>query len=273
MSKKSLFFNKSLLSVRKHRETGDIDPGTRKRVRRGVVITHASLLLLPLAWYLIVSLFSEPRPQTIKVTIVSPSSAPTSPVSTPARALAKPTPRKQRKAQRPKPPRRKPRKGVKRKPAWKPRKANQIKVSRKVIDNSSSPRYTPPTPVHTVSAAEIEKRLRAAATRSVRSTTTQTSTSAPGGQVSPNYQNKLYSAIYALWREPSKGELNGRYPTVDISFSVDSSGKVSNLRISRKSGVPAMDASVTRLLCDLRTLPRPPKGRMNFTVSLEIVDH
>lgn len=271
MSKKSLFFNDSLLSARKFRESGDIDPGTRKRVRRGVVITHASVLLLPLAWYLIASLFSESRPQTIKVTIVSPSSMPPSPVSTPARAVAQPTPRKSRNTQRPKPPRRKPRKSVKRKPAWKPRKANQIKVSRKVIDNSSSPRHTPPTPVRTVSAAEIEKRLRAAATRSVRSTT-QTSTAAPGGQVSPDYQNKLYSAIYALWREPSKGELNGRYPTVDISFSVDSSGKVSNPRISRKSGVPVMDASVARLIRDLRALPRPPKGRMNFTVSLEIVD-
>ncbi|MCK5844771.1 MAG: TonB family protein, partial [Victivallales bacterium] len=58
----------------------------------------------------------------------------------------------------------------------------------------------------------------------------------------------------------------------DISFSVNASGVVVNPRISRRSGNAAMDASVRRLLRELRSLPLPPDGRMSFTVTLEITE-
>jgi TonB family protein len=271
MAKKSLFFNDSMFSTRLEREIGGVPLETRRRVRRGVFIAHAGVLLLPLAWYLISSLFSEPRLKTIKVSIVSPSSSSSSSPIHPVFKHQKRAPRISRPKKQHRETARKVRKAPG-KPKWKPRKASQIKVSGKVVKASSVTRDRNLAPPKTLSAAEIEERLKSAASRSVHSSAASIPNTVSGGGVSRNYREKLYSAIYALWRQPSKAELNGLCPSTDISFTVNASGAVSNPRISRKSGNSAMDASVRRLIRDLRALPPPPRGRMSFTVTLEIVE-
>ena len=125
------------------------------------------------------------------------------------------------------------------------------------------------TVTHKVSVNDIESKLRKVYRgSSTRRSAVQTSQ----GNISANYRDKLYTAIYRLWDQPARSELGGKYPIVDITITVESNGRVSSSRISQKSGINAMDASVVRLLQHLKQLPVPSAGRMTFTISLEIVD-
>ena len=86
------------------------------------------------------------------------------------------------------------------------------------------------------------------------------------------YYDKVSAALYALWRQPSKAELGGAFPTVDLTIIIDASGAVRSARVSRRSGNTAMDTSASTLTRQLRMLPKPPSGEMTLTVTLEVVE-
>ncbi len=233
--------------------TGSLPPEKRRRIFKKVVFVHFALIVVPLIWYSI-SCFINKKPSVIKVTLVSPLfSMPDIPVITPPSGQPDRTTPPPRKSKPIKP----------KKSKWKPKKSNEITISKKVIKNTSKR-----PPGKKISAKDIETHLRKIYKQnSNRATVTSTQ-----GNISRNYRDNLYTAIYHLWNQPARSELGGKYPIVDITLTVDSNGKVSKSRISQKSGVSAMDISVSRLLRDLKTLPSPPRGSMTFTVSLEIVD-
>jgi len=257
-----------------------VAPNTRKRIFKIVLGAHLALLLALCAGLLVARIMRKPRPSTMRVTLLSAptsstsrqprvSTRPPTPRPEPRKTIARPKPKPKPKT-RPKPrpvskPKPKPKKTSKRK--WKPRKS--ITVSRKVVRKTTTAkpitRPTPPPP-RRISATEIEKTLRAE-----RVGTTPTPRSASNAPPS-NYYDRVSGVLHSIWRQPSKAELAGTFPTVDLTITVDASGRVSAARVSRRSGNAAMDASAAKLARDLRVLPPPPSGKLTFTVTLEVVE-
>jgi len=235
--------------------SGSLPPAKRKRILKKVAIIHLALIVIPLIWYGISYFFLSQRPSVIKVTLVSappPDSSDSDiPEYTPPRETPKDTGQ---------PPPTNPTKPTK--PKWKPKKSNEITISKKVIKNNSQ------KPAKNVSANDIEAKLR----KIYSNNSNAAPVSSNQGNISASYRDKLYTAIYESWNQPARSELGGKYPVVDITLTVESNGRISSSRISQKSGLGAMDLSVKRLLGSLKKLPKPPSGRMTFTVSLEIVD-
>ena len=254
--------------------TGTLPPERRKKILKKVAVIHVSILLIPLIWFSVSSYLTPAKPAVIRVQIVSP------PPSSNA-AQAQPAPRSHHTPPAQKPPPQQAHRSInvtrkrnnkrpaphKRKPAWKPRTADSITISKTVITNTK-PKPNAPRQ-KTLTAEDIESRLR-----KVYKTNANTSlVTSPSGQAVPAaYRDKLFAAVYRLWKQPSKPELKGQYPIVDITLTVHADGLVGNSRISQKSGNPAMDLSAYNLLKELKKLPPPPSGEMTFTVSLEIIE-
>ncbi len=251
-------------------KTGSLSLEKRKKILKRVTIIHILLILIPCLWYAF-SYFFIPKQSIIKVTLVSapPSDASNNHQTTPDIA---PTPKQPTPTVKPPPRKQPPKKSVIKKsikketPKWKPKSLKEITISKKVITHSQI--VPQKTVTRKVSANDIESKLR----KIYSNNNNRSPVQASQGNVSANYRDKLYTAIYQLWNQPVKSELRGKYPTVDITLTVESNGRVSSSRISQKSGVSAMDSSVSRLLRKLKQLPAPSAGRMQFTVSLEIVD-
>jgi TonB family protein len=260
-------------------KTGSLPKEKRRKILKSVTIVHLSLVLIPCLWYAI-SYFFIPKKSVITVTLVPPSA------SSPQSSYIPPAPDHSQKQKKNKPPKRVPPKKIthtkrvhrkkqvtkkapvrKSKPKWQPKKSNEITISKKIISNNNTSSRQQHS-VHRVSAKDIESKLR----KVYQHNSNRSPVQATQGNVSSNYRDKLYTAIYRLWDQPARSELGGKYPIVDITLTVESSGRVSSARISQKSGVRAMDVSVSRLLQKLKQLPPPSAGRMSFTVSLEIVD-
>lgn len=280
MKKNELFFKKRDYRAETLNKSGSLPPEKRKKIVKRVTIIHFSIILIPLLWYA-VSYFFIPKKSVIKVTLVSaPPAYNTQPVDKVEKATYQP-PAKE-KSVPPPPPRHKKSpikhssvkkvtkqlpKPIKQQPKWKPKTLKDITISKKVVKNSSP--VPTKTVTHKVSVNDIESKLRKVYSSSnYKRRTVNTSR----GNMSAGYRDKLYAEIYRLWDQPAKSELEGKYPIVDITITVESNGRVSSSRITQKSGINAMDASVVRLLHNLRQLPPPSAGRMTFTISLEIVN-
>ena len=250
-------------------KTGSLPPEKRKKILKKVTLIHLSLIIIPCTWYAI-SYFFIPKRSIIKVTLVS---APPPAASTPTvkrDAVQQPPPPLKHTAKKHLTTKRvakQPSKPIKKQQSkWKPKSLKEITISKKIIKNTKT--VPQKTVTHRVSANDIESKLRKFYTKNSNKAPLQAS----HGNVSANYRDKLYTAIYKLWDQPARSELGGKYPVVDITMTVESNGRVSSSRISQKSGIKAMDSSVIRLLQKLKQLPPPSAGRMTFTVSLEIVD-
>lgn len=90
-----------------------------------------------------------------------------------------------------------------------------------------------------------------------------------GDGMMANYFDQIHAIVYRLWSQPSKSLVRDN-PTVTVALSVAEDGRVISAKISRKSGVPAMDNSAQALLSHLEKLPAPPSGAINFSVVLEM---
>ena len=244
-----------------------LEPKLRKKIRISVLSVHFGFLLVLVLWYLIANFLLSKKPTIIQVTLVTPDSAPViSPTPpTPALTPAKPTPPVVKpKKRKPKPTPKKPKPRPKPKKAWKPLSADDIKISKKEIKNSD------PTPTHRpLLAKDIEQNLKNTLLKNKVTTTTKRGTQ--GAKISQNYFEKISALMYQQWQQPGQSELRGKYPVVDVEITVDGTGRIVKSRIVRKSGISVMDQSASKLLRELRRLPRPPSGKTTFTVSLEIV--
>ncbi|MCF7889275.1 MAG: TonB family protein [Victivallales bacterium] len=85
-----------------------------------------------------------------------------------------------------------------------------------------------------------------------------------------NYNNKVSGYLYSRWQQPAKTVLDSRLPAVQVLINIDKYGNIRNYRILEESGIAAMDSSVKVLLQNLKKLPKPPKGAMEISVSLEL---
>lgn len=97
--------------------------------------------------------------------------------------------------------------------------------------------------------------------------------SSQGTIVSNDYFDIVSAYLYKIWKQPLKSELGGAKPIVMVHINVDSGGNVRSSQISKSSGIPAMDKSVSELLKKITSIPAPPGGSaMGLDVSLEIIE-
>ncbi len=247
-----------------------LEPSLKKKIRISVLSVHFGFLLVLVMWYLITNFFINKKPTVIQVTLITPNAAPVFSPAPETPSAAKPTPPvvKPKKC-KPKPTKKKPRlrpkpkttKKPKRK--WKPMSADDIRISNTVIKNDPTP------PPRTLSAKDLERKLKSSFLRNRVTTTAKKGTQ--GANISQNYSEKISALMYQCWQQPGQSELHGKYPVVNVEITVNGSGKIVKSRIVKKSGIAIMDQSAKKLLRELRTLPRPPSGKTTFTVSLEIV--
>ncbi len=256
--------------------SGSLDSASQKRIFKTVAAVHAAFVLICLGWFAVADLLKKPTMETVRVTLVSPSALPSaaSAAAAPAPKPRRPRPRPQ---QRPRPrPVSKPRHATSApqkpktppKKKWTPRKT--ITISHKTVVKNPAPqkpmRPTAPAPP-VVTASQLERELRKGCVRTTPAASTPAKSLPPSG-----YYDKVSAALYALWRQPSKAELGGKLPTVDLTITIDASGAVKVARVSRRSGNGTMDASALALTHRLRVLPKPPNGGMTLTVTLEVVE-
>lgn len=201
---------------------------------------------------------SMPLPPAIRVTLAS--APPPSPA--PKRTTA-PAPRRTRQP----PPQ--PRPAVKPRPQWRARSAREIRQS---ITPARPPvREAPPAPTDPIDVAQMQERLRRAVPDQP-----QIAASAPARAGAPAttkaaYADLVRACLERHWRQPSRSEVNGREPRVTVRLGVRRSGQLTAKTIAAASGLPAMDASVTRMLADLDRLPPFPAEMRRDSLALDIV--
>jgi outer membrane biosynthesis protein TonB len=84
------------------------------------------------------------------------------------------------------------------------------------------------------------------------------------GSADVAYDQLLHGLCDRLWAEPSLSEMNNQRPTVPITVTIGSNGRILNAVISEPSGVTAMDGSVRRLCDRLRDRQLPPFAKLNI---------
>lgn len=96
-----------------------------------------------------------------------------------------------------------------------------------------------------------------------------------GVQGNPDQDSEYYGRVGAYlksrWQQPSRALIGGSKPSVNIKMRVDERGQIISATIERRSGVQVMDASVERLLAEVKALPVPPHA-MEFTITMNIED-
>ncbi len=130
------------------------------------------------------------------------------------------------------------------------------------LQTQSKPKYK------SLKASDIAKKLRSDL-KNIKFKSVNNATSNPSML---NYYDKVRSYLYGLWEQPSRAAAGNRTPSVLISISVNSAGKVVKAKLIRKSGVLVMDRSVMKLLSSLSDLPKPPEGAVTFEADMVLQD-
>ncbi|MBR2356628.1 MAG: TonB C-terminal domain-containing protein [Lentisphaeria bacterium] len=101
-----------------------------------------------------------------------------------------------------------------------------------------------------------------AASRGPRGSNPVPGHTAPGGQRgNSGYDIQVAIMIKRMWITPDINRLGGREPRVNIRLEIASDGRVISKRITRRSGVLAMDESIQALLDNLYRVVRPYDGK------------
>jgi TonB family protein len=87
-----------------------------------------------------------------------------------------------------------------------------------------------------------------------------------------DFDAAVAATVGAYWQEKFEAsELTGPGREVLVKFVIGSSGRIISHRIVRRSGVPAVDGRVERVLQQLRTFPAPSRyGIQSATYDVEI---
>ncbi len=85
------------------------------------------------------------------------------------------------------------------------------------------------------------------------------------------YFGRVGAFLKSRWQQPSRALMGNVKPSVNIRIRVDEKGQVVAATIERRSNISLMDASVERLLAEVKALPVPPRA-MEFTVTMSIED-
>ncbi|MCP4180044.1 MAG: TonB C-terminal domain-containing protein [bacterium] len=234
---------------------------SRRKTIIVVASIHVFILVIIFLVFVMDSLFKPKKINSINVSVVSPSDYRQQKTSSKAVAASKPKLVRKKKAVIKK-------KTIKTKPkkTWKALDPSQIIKSTNQVQRkrptSSRPKYKP------LKASDIVASLRS----NLKNINFKSVNNASSNPSMLNYYDKVRSSLYSLWKQPSRAAIGSSNPSVLISISVNSSGKVVSAKIIRKSGVSVMDRSVMKLLSSLSRLPKPPEGAMTFEADMVLQD-
>ena len=244
---------------------------------RGSVLGGHVVLLLALALSGMVELWRTPKPEVVRVNLVTLPADPTpaavvpsppapqplppqpEPVKPPPEPVSKPPPKPtipppptvktpaKTVAVKPKPtPKPKPKK-----PQWVANKAEDIRRNAKLTPT----RPAPSRPVAKVDPNEIAARLN----NRVRQLNVVPTVKAVGGSASgaetARYLDVVGATLHGMWRQPTRSQVGGGHPRTSVKITVLPNGRVTAKGLGNRSGVVAMDSSVARLLTKLERLP------------------
>ena len=244
---------------------------TRKQIRKTVIITHVAVVVVPFLVLMVYQWFKPQPPERIRVRLIQMPPADDSgkhsivPQAKTAKPKAKPKKKTLKKVkQKPKKkpvkkstPKVKPKKKIIKKkvktPRAKPKRkilsANDIKISRDVVKTTTRKK---------LSSTDLEKNILKnwqKVNYPVKSSTRY------NGKVIAAYSDTVGLYLEPIWEQPDKVSLGGRLPEVTIKLDIDGNGRVTRARIIGRSGITAMDNSITKLLHQLKHVPPPPDKR------------
>ncbi|MBR4883901.1 MAG: TonB C-terminal domain-containing protein [Lentisphaeria bacterium] len=75
------------------------------------------------------------------------------------------------------------------------------------------------------------------------------------------YLGKLKAFVEPRFRQPSDAQLGNRKPETLVMVSIASNGQVVDWKITRSSGIAAMDDAVRNTMRNLKVVPAPPRAK------------
>jgi len=91
--------------------------------------------------------------------------------------------------------------------------------------------------------------------------------------VSSNYQGQLSRYIDLLWDDAPKNAPDAYANSeVTLELTIEANGRISNIRVVKRSGYAPFDQSVQRLIGKLREQPGPAPGHriVDYVVNLRL---
>lgn len=115
-------------------------------------------------------------------------------------------------------------------------------------------------------ASQAARKAKAEVKQSNRVAAAQTSSTAGSASVSPTkWQSRLMSHLERRKRYPSESRKNKEEGTAYVRFTIDTSGNVTSVSLSRSSGYPSLDNAVVEMVRRASPVPAPPPG-INRTI-------
>ena len=93
-------------------------------------------------------------------------------------------------------------------------------------------------------------------------------TNSPFGNQFGAYADLIVRRVASVWNKPS-ADARGGNPRVIISFTLRRDGSVADVKISQRSGIPALDYSAQRAILDAAPLPAFPPGLNKAEVGID----
>lgn len=107
-----------------------------------------------------------------------------------------------------------------------------------------------------------------------------TSGTGTGRVTTGDYRSLLHDYCQRFWEEerPSRAQLGGKAPIIDIQVTVGSNGRIQRASIQKASGISAADQCAEQVLRKIRRVSLPPfseykisKSSLTFTIRLEVL--
>jgi TonB family C-terminal domain len=115
-------------------------------------------------------------------------------------------------------------------------------------------------------ASQAAHKAKAEVKQSDRIAATQTNSTTGSASVSPaKWQSRLMSHLERRKRYPSESRKNKEEGTAYVRFTIDTSGNVTSISLSRSSGYPSLDKAVVDMVRRASPVPAPPPG-VNRTI-------
>lgn len=83
-----------------------------------------------------------------------------------------------------------------------------------------------------------------------------------------SYFKKFERRLYQVWHYPKSSAMNGEEGTVKVKFTILKDGTITNIRVVRSSGYPALDKEAVKALKTMKGVPLPESyglKRLNVT--------
>ena len=148
---------------------------------------------------------------------------------------------------------------------WKARTPEEIRKGIRTTPRKRSPRVAPPE-TRQLEMDQLRRMVRDFARDAHASNQHGEPTAVPD-----EYMEKVKVRLDALWRQPTRNEVDDRTHAVMVNIEVQRNGRVSASSITHPCGNVTVNQSVKALLNRLQTLPPLPTSIQNDVLRLDVV--